>query len=94
MPVIFAAEALDDLDHIRQHIGRENPHAATRVSVQLVAACDRLEYLPERGRPGLVAGTRELTVIWPYVIVYRVAFSAVEILRVWHGAQDRPGDIP
>ena len=90
MPVIFTAEALDDLAHIRQHIGRENPHAATRVAVQLVAACDRLEYLPERGRPGLVSGTRELTVIWPYVIVYRISASSVEILRVWHGAQDRP----
>lgn len=94
MPVVFTAEALDDLAHIRQHIGRENPHAATRVAVQLVAACDRLEYLPERGRPGLVPGTRELTVIWPYVIVYRVAVSTVEILRVWHGAQDRGGVIP
>jgi toxin ParE1/3/4 len=94
MPVVFTAEALDDLAHIRQHIGRENPHAATRVAVQLVAACDRLEYLPERGRPGLVPGTRELTVIWPYVIVYRVAVSTVEILRVWHGAQDRDGLIP
>ncbi|BAJ83282.1 plasmid stabilisation system family protein (plasmid) [Acidiphilium multivorum AIU301] len=91
MPVIFTAEALDDLAHIRQHIGRENPHAATRVAVQLVAACDRLEYLPERGRPGLVSGTRELTVIWPYVIVYRISASSVEILRVWHGAQDRDG---
>lgn len=91
MPVIFTAEALDDLAQIRQHIGRENPHAATRVAVQLVAACDRLEYLPERGRPGLVSGTRELTVIWPYVIVYRISASSVEILRVWHGAQDRDG---
>ena len=91
MPVIFTAEALDDLTHIRQHIGRQNPHAATRVAVQLVAACDRLEYLPERGRPGLVSGTRELTVIWPYVIVYRISASSVEILRVWHGAQDRDG---
>jgi addiction module RelE/StbE family toxin len=89
MPVVFTDPALADLAHIRQYIGQENPHAATRVAVQLIAACDRLEYLPERGRPGLVPGTRELTVIWPYVIVYRVAVSSVEILRVWHGARDR-----
>lgn len=89
MPVVFTDPALTDLAHIHQYIGQENPHAATRVAVQLVAACDRLEYLPERGRPGLVPGTRELTAIWPYVIVYRVAVSTVEILRVWHGAQDR-----
>jgi toxin ParE1/3/4 len=33
------------------------------VAVQIVAACDRLEYLPERGRPGLVPGTRELVAL-------------------------------
>jgi plasmid stabilization system protein ParE len=59
------------------------------VAIQLVAACDRLEHLPERGRPGLVPGTRELTVMWPYVIVYRVAEDGVDIIRIWHGAQDR-----
>jgi toxin ParE1/3/4 len=91
MSVVFAVEALDDLDHIRAHIGRENPPAASRIAVQIVAACDRLEYLPERGLPGLVPGTREMTVIWPYVIVYRVISARVEIIRVWHGAQDRNG---
>jgi toxin ParE1/3/4 len=35
------------------------------VIVQLVAACDRLEYLPERGRPGLMPGTRELPALMP-----------------------------
>ena len=59
------------------------------MSIQLLAACDRLEYLPERGKPGLAPGTRELAAIWPYVIVYRVAAEGVEILRIWHGAQDR-----
>jgi toxin ParE1/3/4 len=91
MPVVFADEALDDLDHIRQHIGRENPEAASRVAVQIIAACDRLEYLPERGRPGVIPGTRELTVIWPYVIVYRVKEIRVEIVHIWHGAQNRFG---
>jgi plasmid stabilization system protein ParE len=57
--------------------------------VALVAACDRLEHLPERGRPGLVAGTRELVALWPYVIVYRVFEDSVEVIRIWHGAQDR-----
>jgi len=89
MPVVFTGEAIDDLAHIRRHIGLDNPQAASRVAVQIIAACDRLEYLPERGRPGLVPGTRELSVIWPYVIVYRVKSDQVEVIRVWHGARDR-----
>jgi len=91
LPVIFAAPALADLLRIRTHIGQNSPAAANRVAVQLVAACDRLEYLPERGRPSLVPGTRELVALWPYVIMYRIAREEVQILRIWHGAQDRSG---
>ena len=89
MPLTFSREAIEDLAAIQDYIGNQNPAAASRVAVQLLAACDRLEYLPERVRPGLVAGTREITGIWPYVIVYRIRLGAVEIIRVWHGAQDR-----
>ena len=41
------------------------------------------------GRPGLKPGTRELVAIWPYMIAYRITSDAVEILNVWHGAQNR-----
>ncbi len=91
LPVTFAAPALADLLRIRTHIGQDHPAAANRVAVQLVAACDRLEYLPERGRPGLVPGTRELVALWPYIIVYRIAREKVQIVRIWHGAQDQSG---
>jgi plasmid stabilization system protein ParE len=60
------------------------------MAVEIVAACDRLEIFPERGRPGIKRSTRELTTVWPYVIVYRIgANRTVEILSIWHGAQDR-----
>ncbi len=87
--VVFTDEALADLRHIRRYIADHNPEAASRIAVQLVAVCDRLEFFPNRGRLGLVAGTRELVAIRPYVIVYRVGADTVEILRVWHGAQNR-----
>ncbi|MDE2135486.1 MAG: type II toxin-antitoxin system RelE/ParE family toxin [Alphaproteobacteria bacterium] len=89
MPVNFTRRALRDLANIRVHIANDNPRAASRVAVEIVAACDRLEYFPERGRPGLRRGTRELTTVWPYVIVYRVTGTNIDILAVWHGAQDR-----
>jgi toxin ParE1/3/4 len=89
MTVIFSPEARADLQHIRDYISQHNPQAASRLAVELVAACDRLEFMPERGRPGLVRGTRELTTVWPYVIVYRIKGDVVEIVRIWHGVQDR-----
>ena len=73
MPVIFSPEAIADLAEIRTYIGDRNPAAASHVA----------------GRPGLVPGTRELTLIWPYVVIYRIGPEAVEIVRIWHGAQDR-----
>ena len=89
MPVTLTAPALADLAQIRAYIGRDNPAAANRIAVQLLAACDRLDYLPERGRPSLVPGTRELAALWPYVIIYRVEPKEVQILRIWYGSQDR-----
>jgi addiction module RelE/StbE family toxin len=89
MQIVFSVEALSDLVEIRAYIGAQNPHAASRIAVQIVAACDSLEHLPQRGRPGRVPGTRELSLIWPYVIVYRVRSDTVEIARIWHGARDR-----
>lgn len=89
MPITFARRALRDLANIQSYIAKDSPLAASRMAVEIIAACDRLEQFPERGRPGLRRGTREITTVWPFVIVYRVAGSEVEILSVWHGAQSR-----
>jgi len=89
MTVVFSPEARNDLRHIHEYVSQDDPHAASRLAVELAAACDRLEMFPTRGRPGRVRGTRELTIVWPYVIVYRIADDAVEVIRVWHGRQDR-----
>jgi len=48
-----------------------------------------LETMPNRGRSGRIAGTREF-VIAPFILVYRVKADAVEILRIYHAAQRRP----
>lgn len=89
MSVIFTRRALRDLSNIHAYISKDNPIAASRMAVELAAACDRLEMFPERGRLGLRRGTRELIAVWPYVIVYRVQRTDIEILAIWHGVQDR-----
>jgi plasmid stabilization system protein ParE len=51
-----------------------------------------LALFPRRGRPGRQTDTRELVVMPPYLIVYRVSGEdVVTILRVWRAAQDRSG---
>jgi toxin ParE1/3/4 len=50
---------------------------------------------PGIGRPGRVAGTRELvTAGTPYIVPYRVAGDAVQIITVLHGAQNWPDRLP
>ena len=50
-----------------------------------------LDLFPDRGRIGRIAGTRELIFApLPYIAVYRVNDDAVEILRIYHSAQDWP----
>jgi toxin ParE1/3/4 len=77
------------LIRIVQHVSEENPRAAQRLARELVLAGDSLSAFPQRGRPGVVEGTRELVHLRPYVIVYDVRDDAVVILRLWHAAQDR-----
>jgi toxin ParE1/3/4 len=89
MKVIVSPEARNDLRLIREYVSQDNPYAASRLAVELLLACDRLETFPERGRPGQRTGMRELTTVWPYVISYRVKEDAVEIIRIWHGRQER-----
>ena len=49
---------------------------------------ERLIETPEMGRPGRIAGTRELFFArTPYVAAYRIEGGIVRILRVLHGAQ-------
>jgi toxin ParE1/3/4 len=70
------------------YLAQFNPAAAQRVAFDIYEAADILVQHPYVGR-GILGGRREL-VAGSYVIVYRVRAAETRILRVWHGAQDRP----
>lgn len=58
---------------------------------KLYEAIRSLKESPYRGRLGRDAGTREILFPpLPYVAVYRVKEEIIEIVRIYHGAQDRP----
>jgi len=58
-----------------------------RLAERLSAAGDSLSFFPDRGRPVRGTGLRELTVVYPYIIRYRITADHVRILRVRHGAR-------
>jgi len=89
VPVVWAPQAIEDIARITRYIAAENPVAAVRVARELLVAGDSLVMFPRRGRPSSLSGRRELVAVRPYVIVYRLlADDRVDILRVWHAAQD------
>jgi plasmid stabilization system protein ParE len=88
--VIWQATARADLVRLVRYISEENPIAARKVARELVLAGDSLALFPHRGRVGRIPGTRELVTVPPYIVVYEVdGVGDVQILSVWHGAQDR-----
>ena len=95
MKVTFDPAASDELDRVFAWIAKDNPRAAFKMIARIEAKVMRLETpeLTNMGRPGLVAGTREL-LEWPYIIVYKVYEEQDEIVvvSVVHGAQDRDRD--
>jgi addiction module RelE/StbE family toxin len=89
MQVSWTTPADDDLSRITRRIWQENPAAARKVAKILHDSGMSLETMPNRGRRGRTPGTREF-VVAPFILVYRVTEEAVEILRIYHDAQDWP----
>ena len=83
----WTTEAVAQLEDAVRHIQQDNPTSASAVAQAIIDRIQQLASLPGIGRPGEVQGTREL-VSAPYVIVYRSTEEIVEILHIWHGAQD------
>ena len=91
MTVAWSPRAIRHLLALRAYIARDNPDAAADVALTILAAVERLAELPNLGRPGRLAGTRELIVPGtPYVIPYRVGPERLEIIAVFHGRQRWP----
>ena len=86
--LVWAQFALSDRDDIFTYIEAENPRAAIHVDEQIVLAARRLLDFPESGRPGRLAGTRELVI--PRT-PYRTA-DTVRVLRILHSAQMWPDE--
>lgn len=84
MQVIWSPSALRDVVQIRRYIANFNPRAAESLMEALIAAGDDLTAFPCRGRP-VRGNLRELTLVYPYIIRYRIDANQVLILGVRHG---------
>ena len=92
MNIEWSEEALIDLVSIQAFIAKENPSAAKKMVLAILASIEiNLPDNPHIGRPGRVNGTRELVITHtPYIVPYRVKASTIQVLRVYHGARRWP----
>jgi toxin ParE1/3/4 len=91
MKVVWSPRAIKHLAALRDYIEADNPKAAAPVVAKILDSVDRLVAQPHSGRPGRIAGTRELVVPGtPYVIPHRVRAGRLELIAVFHGRQKWP----
>ena len=88
--LFWTPEAIRDRDDIYDHIEADNPVAALTLDELFAEKAGRLAEHPGLGRPGRVAGTRELVVHQHYILVYDVASNLLRVLRVLHAARQWP----
>lgn len=90
----WTTPAADELEAAQSHYHDLNPTAARMLARRIVEAARLLQQNPQMGRAGLREGTREWVVArTPYLLVYRTTPQSLEILHVWHGAQDWLGKL-
>lgn len=89
MRIRWTVPAASDLERIKDYLQEHFPHFAEPTVRTVYKRIRSLQTAPNRGRPGHRSGTRELALTpLPYVVVYSVQAGAVEILHIYHGAQD------
>lgn len=82
--------AAADLQSISDYLKEHHPRYRDPTMRKLYGTIRALKEWPERGRPGREEGTREILFLpSPYVAVYRVKEQTVEVMRIYHAAQDR-----
>lgn len=86
MKVQWTDVALIEFQAAVDFIDTHNPTAADRLSQRLVDAALSLSTFPRRGRE-VQPGIHQLSIIYPYLIRYRISGGTVEILSVRHGAR-------
>ena len=94
MRIVWSVFAIEDREAIFAYIETDSPRAAARIDEEIEAQVELLATSPQSGKPGRIAGTRELLIErTPYIAAYRVEVETIRVLRVLHGAQQWPGQL-
>ncbi len=95
MQLEWSQFARSDREAIFDYIEADSAQAAISVDDRIRQQIEELMKFPKIGRLERIDGTRELIIQrTPYIAVYRIAGKTIRILRVLHGAQMWPQELP
>jgi addiction module RelE/StbE family toxin len=80
--------SLSDISRIVDYVSQEDPVAALKLAATIRAKAEHLRAHPQLGRE-VFPGLRELVVHRHYLLTYRIRSGRIEVLQVWHAAQQR-----
>jgi toxin ParE1/3/4 len=87
----YAWRARTDIDGIHEYVAQHDRRAASSVVRRIRSASQLLAKYPGLGRATDMAGVRVFPIVpFPYLIYYRVADDALEVIHVRHGRRDVP----
>ncbi len=92
MIVRWTQPAVDDFTHICDYTEDQFGAArARRTALAIYESVDSLRTMPHKGRGGRKPNTRELAIPrLPFVVIYRVRETVIEISRILHAARKWP----
>lgn len=91
MRLRWTPAAAEDLEHIKDYLAEHHPQFAQSTIIELYESIRSLKISPRLGRVGREEETRELVLTrLPYIVAYRIKEQAIEVLHIFHGAQNRP----
>ena len=89
--IIWQASAIADRDAQLDYIALDNPKAAIEQGDKIANHVTKLADHPKLGRVGRVKSTRELVITGtPFIVIYRINDTLIQILALLHGSQQWP----
>ncbi len=84
----WSSHAFSRLHKILEQVASDKPVAAQRLARAIASKTEALCVTPYLGQE-VSAGIRKLVVHRHYLVIYRVTSAHIEILQIWHTAQNR-----
>ncbi len=90
MKVRYTATALSEIEDILTYIAKDNPSAAQRMSVTILATIDRVVEFPHIAIESNLVGVRVAPVLpYRYLIFFSFIDSELIVRNVRHAARER-----